>query len=152
MELEIKSFNTMRGLEPIIVRVPPRIAQKPIGISSLDRGIPVRVEMRLTAGRNRAAVPMACMKLATSPATPEIIGMTRRSLLPATRRMYETRWVITPVRSSPAPMIMSAMIEMTALLAKPSNIRSAGTMPATPSTTSTVTAARSTRTTSNTNR
>ena len=57
-----------------------------------------------------------------------------------------------PVRSSPAPMIITAMIDITALLAKPSNTCAAGTTPVTPSRSMMVIAATSTRTTSNTNR
>ena len=57
-----------------------------------------------------------------------------------------------PVRSSPAPMIITAMIDTTALLAKPSKIWAAGTTPVSPTRTMMRTAATSTRTTSEMNR
>ena len=57
-----------------------------------------------------------------------------------------------PVRSSPAPMIITAMMEITALLAKPSKMWAEGTMPAAPTRTMMRSAATSTRTTSDTNR
>ena len=57
-----------------------------------------------------------------------------------------------PVRSSPAPMIITAMMEITALLAKPSKTWAAGTTPVAPTSTMTRSAATSTRTTSETNR
>ena len=59
---------------------------------------------------------------------------------------------MTPVRSSPAPMIITAMIEMTALLANPSKTCAAGTTPVAPTRTMMRIAATSTRTTSDTNR
>ena len=83
----IKSLRRMRGLDPTIVIVPPRIAQKPIGINRRESEMPVRVEIRLTTGRNSAAAPMFCMKLEMSPTVPEMIGMIRRSVFPPTRRM-----------------------------------------------------------------
>ena len=57
-----------------------------------------------------------------------------------------------PVRSSPAPMIITAMMEITALLAKPSKMWAAGTTPVAPTRTMMRRAATSTRTTSDTNR
>ena len=57
-----------------------------------------------------------------------------------------------PVRSSPAPMIITAMMDITALLAKPSKTWEAGTMPVAPISTMMSSAATSTRTTSDTNR
>ena len=77
----------MSGLDPTIVIVPPRIAQKPIGISRREREMPVRVEIRLTTGRNRAAAPMFCIKLEMTPTVPEMMGMIRPSVFPPTRRM-----------------------------------------------------------------
>ena len=58
-----KSFSKISGLEPTIVTVPPRIAQKPIGINRRPAGIPVRREILLTTGKNNAAAPMFCIKL-----------------------------------------------------------------------------------------
>ena len=57
-----RSFSRISGDEPTIVMVPPKIAQKPIGISSRLSGSSVRTDMRLTTGRNRAAAPTFCMK------------------------------------------------------------------------------------------
>ena len=116
-EVRIKSLSRISGDEPTIVIVPPRIAQKPIGMRRRPSGISVRTEIRLTTGRKRAA----------------------------------------------APMIMTAMIDMTALLAKPSNRWAVSTRPfsrpmlgasseVTPSNTMIMTAASSTLTISNTNR
>ena len=83
----MRSFSRMSGLDPTIVMVPPRIAQKPIGISRREREMPVRVEIRLTTGRNRAAAPMFCMKLEMTPTVLEMMGIIRFSVLPPTRRM-----------------------------------------------------------------
>ena len=59
----IRSLSRIRGLEPTRVTVPPRMAEKPMGISSLLMGILRFLLMRCTAGKNRAAAPMFCMKL-----------------------------------------------------------------------------------------
>ena len=83
----IRSFSRMSGLDPTMVMVPPRIAQNPIGISRRESGMPVRVEIRLTTGRNRAAAPMFCMKLEMAPTVPEMMGMIRFSVPPPMRRM-----------------------------------------------------------------
>ena len=104
-----------------MVMVPPRIAQKPMGISRRDIGSPVRAEMRLTTGRNSAAAPTFCMKLEMTPTAPDIAGMTRASVRPAYFRMAPATRPIRPVLSSPAPMIITAMMDITALLEKPMN-------------------------------
>ena len=141
-----------------MVMVPPRMAQKPIGISRRDIGSPVRAEMRLTTGRKSAAAPTFCMKLEMKPTVPEIAGMTRASVRPATLRMVPATWPMRPVLSSPAPMIMTAMMDITALLEKPRKSSEVGPVAAPspgslkelirPSSTMTVTAATSTPTTS----
>ena len=159
----MRSFSRIKGLEPTMVTVPPRIAQNPMGMSSRDMGRPVRAEIRLTTGRNRAAAPTFCMKLEMTPTVPEIMGMMRASVVPPTRMMKLATWDMIPVRSSPAPMIITAMIDITALLAKPSNRCSTGTSPSlipiqgatrlvSPRSTITVMAATSTPTTSKANR
>ena len=109
----------MSGDEPTIVMVPPRIAQNPIGISSRDIGIPERAEMRLTTGRKSAAAPTFCRKLEMMPTVPETIGRTRDSVLPPRFSMVAATLFMMPVLSRPAPTIMTAMMEMTALDAKP---------------------------------
>jgi len=43
------------------VTVPPRIAQKPMGMSKRDMGRPERAEMRATTGRKSAAAPTFCI-------------------------------------------------------------------------------------------
>ena len=101
--------------------VPPRMAQKPIGIRSRDMGRPVLVETRLTTGKKRAAAPTFCMKLEITPTVEEIRKMIRDSVLPPTLVIHAATVDIAPVRSSPAPMIMTAMIEMTALEPNPLN-------------------------------
>ena len=117
----IKSFNRMRGEDPTIVIVPPRIAQKPIGISRRAMPMFVREEIRETTGRKRAAAPTFCIKLEIKPTVLEMIGMIRHSVVPPYFRIVAATLVIRPVLSNPAPMIITAIIEMTALEAKPSN-------------------------------
>jgi hypothetical protein len=139
------------------------MAQKPMGISRRDIGRPERAEMRLTTGRNSAAAPTFCMKLEIMPTVLEIIGMMRASPVPPTLRIKPATLLMMPVLSRPAPMIMTAMIDMTALLEKPSNRCLVSTSPCSspmkgatrdvsPSSTMMVTAARSTLTTSKANR
>jgi|GEM_PF-4992255 len=58
----------------------------------------------------------------------------RVSVRPPTFRMCVATLPMSPVRSSPAPMIITPMIEMTALLEKPeksSPLESIGSMPGT---------------------
>ncbi len=117
----MRSFSRISGLDPTMVMVPPRMAQKPMGISRRDRGNPVRAEIRLTTGRNRAAAPTFCMKLEMTPTVPEMSGMIRASVVPPTRVMKPATRDMIPVWSNPAPMIMTPMMEITALLANPSN-------------------------------
>ena len=163
LEVRIRSFSRINGLEPTMVMVPPRMAQKPIGMSRRDIGSPVRAEMRLTTGRKSAAAPTFCMKLEMKPTEPEMAGMMRASVRPATFRMVPASLPMRPVLSRPAPMIMTAMMEMTALLEKPRNSSEDGTSgfskPARlpnwlirPSSTMMLTAATSTPTTSKANR
>ena len=70
-------MSRISGLEPTMVTVPPRMAQKPIGISSRDIGSPERAEMRDTTGRNSAAAPTFCAEREMKPTVPEMIGMMR---------------------------------------------------------------------------
>ena len=121
LELISRSFSRISGLEPTMVSVPPRIAQKPIGISRRDIGNPVRAEMRPTTGRNSAAAPTFCMKPEITPTEPAMAGTMRRSECPARRRIAAATRLMRPVLSRPAPMIITAMIDTTALLAKPAN-------------------------------
>ncbi len=156
-------MSRISGDEPTIVIVPPRIAVKPIGISSRDIGRPERTEIRLTTGRNSAAAPMFCMNDEITPTVPATIGMMRLSAVPPISRITPATLLMMPVLSSPAPMIMTAMIAITALDAKPSNRCAVSTRPRSspisgassddrPSSTMIVIAASSTLTISNTNR
>ena len=66
----------MSGLDATSVIVPPRMAQKPIGMTRRDMGNRVREEMRDTTGRNNAAAPTFCINdemTATVPATIDTI-------------------------------------------------------------------------------
>ena len=81
MDAAIRSFNRISGDDPTIVRVPPRIAQNPIGMSRRDMARPERDAMRLTTGSSRAAAPTFCMKDEITAAVLARIGMVRRSLV-----------------------------------------------------------------------
>ena len=62
---------------------------------------------------------MFCIMLEMTPTVPEMRIMMRLSLAPASLMMGPATWFITPVLSRPAPMMMTAMIEQTALLLSP---------------------------------
>ncbi len=109
----------MVGLAPTRVSVPPMMAQKPIGMRIRDGTTPTRLDTRSAAGRKRAAAPMFCIMLEITPTVPEMRIMMRFSLAPASLMMGPATWFITPVLSRPAPMMMTAMIEQTALLLSP---------------------------------
>ena len=72
----------INGDEATIVMVPPRMAQKPIGITRRDSGSPVREAIRDTTGRNSAAAPTFCMNDDTTATVPETSVMILRSVLP----------------------------------------------------------------------
>ena len=163
LEAAMRSFSRMSGEDPTRVTVPPRIAQKPIGISSRDIGNPERAEMRPTTGRNSAAAPTFCMNEEMIPTVTEIIGTMRFSLEPPMSSSLPATRFMMPVRSRPAPMIMTATIEITAFEPKPSNSSPFSTSPfsspmagasreVSPSSAMIEMAATSTLTTSNTNR
>src|SRR6056300_141027 len=163
LEVKIKSFNKINGLEPTIVTVPPKIAQKPIGISKRDIGKPERAEIRETTGKNKAAAPTFCMNDEIKPTVAEMIGMMRASVVPPTFRIKAATLVMMPVLAKPAPMIMTAMIDITAFDEKPLNNFWLSTKPplspikgatkdVRPKITMTVAAATSTSTTSNANK
>ena len=122
LELIIRSFNKINGDDPTIVIVPPKIAQKPIGIRRRDSGISVLTDILLTTGKNRAAAPTFCMKLEITPTLLETIGTIRASLLPPCFNIIAATLLIRPVLSRPAPIIITAMIESTALDEKPVKI------------------------------
>ena len=153
-----KSFSKIKGDDPIIVIVPPKIAQNPIGIKSRDIGWPVRDDTRDTTGKNNAAAPTFCMNDEITPTVLDIRKMIRFSVAPPTLEIHAATDDITPVRSSPAPMIITAMIDTTAFDPNPSNrwrtstkLSSPGIKVRQPSKTMMQMATTSTRTTSVTN-
>ena len=121
LELIIKSLRRMRGDDPTMVIVPPKMAQNPIGIKRRESGISVLTEILLTTGRNKAAAPTFCIKLEITPTLLETIGTMRASLLPPCFNIVAATLLIKPVLSRPAPIIMTAIIESTALDEKPVN-------------------------------
>ena len=121
MDDSIRSFKRISGLDPTMVTVPPNMAQKPIGMSIRDIGILVRRLIRLTTGKNKAAAPTFCIKLEIIPTVPEISGVMRVSVLPPLASIQLATRLMMPVLSSPAPIIMTAIMDMTALLENPSN-------------------------------
>ena len=129
--------------------VPARM-QQAIGSSRRLRGMPVRELRRLTTGMNRVARAWLCMIADMLPTIALIRCETRVSTPPARRRMNEAALPSRPVRSRPAPMIMTAISDITALPAKPSNSCSTGIRRVTPMTTMTSRATRSPRTHSRT--
>ena len=120
-ELMIKSFRRMRGDDPTIVIVPPKMAQKPIGIRRRESGISVLTDILLTTGRNKAAAPTFCIKLEMKPTVLETMGTIRASLAPPCFNIVAATLLIRPVLSKPAPIIMTAIIDSTALEEKPAN-------------------------------
>ena len=130
----MRSLSKMSGEEPTIVMVPPKIAQNPIGMSNRPRGISVRAEMRATTGRNKAAAPTFCMNDEINPTVPEMIGTMRCSVDPPTRKIQAATLLIRPVLSKPAPMIITAIMEITAFEANPSKIWFTSAKPPNPGT------------------
>ncbi len=68
---------------------------------------------------NSAVAPTFCMKLDVIPTVAESIDRIRDSEGPPILTMNDETTFITPVRSSPAPRIITAMMAITALEAKP---------------------------------
>ena len=66
-----------------------------------------------------AAAPMFCMKLEMKATVKEMAMIMREALLPATTITGLTSLLMRPVRSSPAPMMITAMMDITALLLMP---------------------------------
>jgi len=69
------------------------------------------------------------MKDEITPTDPEIIGIIRFSEEPPTFRIKAATLLIIPVLSRPAPIIITATIEITALLENPSNRWAGSTNP-----------------------
>ena len=84
-----------------MVRVPPRMAAKPMGMSSREMGMSWPRLMRCTAGKNRAAAPTFCMMLLIRATVAEMSTITRLARPPARRRAGLTKRPTRPVRSRP---------------------------------------------------
>ena len=109
----------IRGPEPTMVRVPPRIPENPMGISSREAGIFAALEIRRTAGKKRATEPMFCMKAEIRPTTVQITPRSLLSLEPARERIFRLTRFMSPVLSMPLPRIITPIMDTTALLPKP---------------------------------
>ena len=112
-------MSRINGLHPTSVMVPPRIAQKPMGISISDSEIFMVLLTLLMAGRNKAAAPMFCIKLEIPATVTPIAITTRDELFPAILTTGLTIRLMRAVLSNPAPMMITAMMEITALLLNP---------------------------------
>ena len=106
------------------------MAQNPIGISKRDMGRPERAEIRLTTGIKRAAAPTFCIKEEMIATVLDTIGIIRFSEVPPVCKINEATLLIIPVLSKPAPIIITAIMDITALLEKPLNNLSLETRPA----------------------
>ncbi len=95
------------------------MAVKPIGINKRDIGTPDLEEIRLTTGMNKAAAPTFCIKEEIKPTVEETIGMILPSDLPPFFKINAATLVIRPVLSKPAPIIITAIMDITALEEKP---------------------------------
>jgi len=113
LDVSIKSLSKISGDEPTMLTVPPRIAQNPIGIKSRDMGKSARDEIRETTGKNRAAAPTFCIKDEITATVPEIMGIIRTSERPPIDKMKLDTFDIMPVLSSPAPIIITAIMDIT---------------------------------------
>ena len=116
-----------------------------------DKGRPVRELRREATGRYSAITDGFCMKEELRPATAEVSSSNRCSTPRARRSSQAARRLRAPVRSSPAPRIIVAMMLITALPEKPLNSSSVSTIPDRPSRTSTTRATTSARMRSNRN-
>jgi hypothetical protein len=87
LALSNKSFRRISGEEPTMVSVPPRMAQKPMGMSRRDKGISVRMEMRDMTGIKRAVAPTFCIIPEIIPTVPDTRGTMRDAVFPPTLRM-----------------------------------------------------------------
>jgi len=148
----IRSFNRIRGLDPTSVIQPPMTAQNPMGMRIRDTGTFNWRQILLAAGRNRAAAPMFCIKLEMNATVPEIRVMILTWLFPASRMIWREKVFITPVLSRPSPMMMTAMIETTALELNPLMASDASITPDSGNSTIIKRPTMSTLTTSKTNR
>jgi len=91
---------------------------------------------------------MFCMNADISPTAVAMTASRRFSLAPAIRVIHCVTRFMAPERSRPYPRIMTPIMAMTALLAKPEKISCGGTSRSQASSSMTRMATRSTRTTS----
>jgi hypothetical protein len=115
----IRSFNRIKGLEPTRVMHPPITAQNPMGIKIFETGTFTCRHILFVAGKKSAAAPIFCIKLEINATVAEIRAMIRTSLFPASLMICLAKIFMTPVLSRPSPMMITAMIETTALELKP---------------------------------
>ncbi|MDK2890667.1 MAG: hypothetical protein PWR21_1299 [Methanoculleus sp.] len=73
--------------------------------------------------------PTLCMNAESPPATRETAAINRRSPVPANPTIARAMRMVTPVRSSPRPRIITESIAMTALLENPERARAGVTSP-----------------------
>ncbi len=108
--------------------VPHRIMHA-IGSRSCFSGRPVRALTRLTTGTSNVASAWLWITADRLPTSELTRSETRSSMPPARRRIIAAALLSMPVRSRPAPMIMTAISEITALPANPSKSCSTGIEP-----------------------
>ena len=76
-------ITSIKGLVPIIVRVPPRIAAIPMGMSTRQIGIFNRYDAAiLIPGKNKTAAPVFCITLEIRAIRQEKMITSRFGLLP----------------------------------------------------------------------
>jgi hypothetical protein len=105
-----------------MVRVPPSIAEKPIGIIRDEAGILVLRETCMMPGKKSAAAPMFCIKPDKIPTEEEIRTISFFLLVPAFLIANPEKFSIIPVLAMPRPSIITDIIAITALLENPENI------------------------------
>lgn len=134
-----------------MVSAPPITMAAAIGSSMRCKVSPVRAARREATGRYKAITDGFCMNDEFKPEMASVI-IIRRCSLPCERRNNQVaNRFNAPVRSSPAPRMVVAMMLITALPEKPPNSSSGATSPVTPKTTSTINATTSARMRSNRN-
>ena len=121
LALATRSLSRISGELEIMVMLVPARMQQAMGSSRRFSGIPVRELRRLTTGMNSAARAWLCMIADMLPTIALIRCETRVSTPPASLRMKFAALPSMPVRSRPAPMIITAINDITALPANPSN-------------------------------
>ncbi len=145
LALLIRSLSRISGEFEIIVMLVPARMQNAIGNNRRLSGTPVRAETRLVTGTNSAASAWLWMIDDIAPAIALMKKLKRDSTPLDKRKINDAALFNTPVRSSPAPMIITPSSEITALPANPSNNCSTGIRRVMPITTTISSATRSAR-------